>query len=763
MPNGFFADILPDYIDGWVPIITKDIYGKLTIHRWFNWPSEHNEMADYLKTKLNEDVYFSPMLYEEPPTTTASHWVSKQHVKAVCVAWCDGDDADFDKIRVKPTTYVQSSPDHWQGYWRFSDATDFSIFDMEDLSHGLYAAHKADGMDSGWQLSKRLRVPFTMNTKPEYGLPFEVSYETDMYDLTVGEFAAEYPPVGAIDIQIDESMPETTSDDAYAVIAKVNSNVVNDLFVDVPGFNEDWSAKMYHLECELFERDCTIAEVFTVMQEASCNKYARDGRPEADLWIQVNRDFARWQAGRVELEAAIEEAAPISVPQTPEASASGLYWAGVDFLHDNETAPTNTFIDAFMAWAQSRSSQSPVEFNMAASVTLMSTVLSRYAVLPLSFGDMGLNLYMMVLGMTTQSRKTTSLNMAKRIFHDITQGKSDEYLIPDDVTSEALAEWLSGRPEKSTLFAVDEFQDMLVAAEKRGSYVSGVIPFLTKAYDGVIPGVLRKSAQRKYQPPTQHMLNFYGTGIMDQSASALTLNRIKSGFIPRCLIVTDNRRGFTPGADDVAFLNEEGRETADAGRRVISRVLKSAATHWDDTFKENRKFITAADDPRIPLHCDDDAYARWQQFAYDVTWLAADHPLSPAELFPICERLSYSTLRIAGLLAMVDKTDTINMRHILKAISLASVWVPCTEVLVREVSNNGFSKDIADVEQFVSSQKGGMVSYEYLLMKFKNKFDNPRRMTEVLQYAQSMGTLTEVVLNEHGEKKRYVKFTRQGR
>ena len=760
--SSFFECVLPSSGEGWVPIITKDPYGGLSVFRWFMWPVEHKEMSDYLMTKRDEDVYFSPFLYEEPPTTTNSKWASKQHVKAACVVWADGDGMDVSKLRVKPTCYVQSSATHWQAYWRFDDAANYSIFDMEDLSHGLYDAHAGDGMDRGWPLAKKMRVPFTLNTKPEYGLPFEVTYEDRGYALSVAEFAAEYPPTDTVTVEVDGStMPEYTADEAFEIIAQLNSNVVNDLFLESPAIGDDWSARMYHLECELFERACDVQNTFVVMQQAACNKFARDGRPDSDLWKQVNRDHERWQQGAADFDTELIEESPMPVQQNLEADSLGLYWAHTSFVEDGDEVASNTFADVFARWVQQRSGQSPVAFNYAASVMLMSASLARYAKMPLSFGDMGLNTYMMVLGKTTQSRKTTSMNKAKAILRDISDTDPDEYLIPDDVTSEALSEWLAGKPQKSTVFIVDEFQDLLVAAEKRGSYVSGVIPFLTKAYDGLIPGVLRKAAQTKYQKPTEHYMSFYGTGILNQSAGALTTARIESGFIPRCLIVVDDRMGFTPGADDVAFMDEDQQEQADAGRRVVSKMLKRAITYWDSECSKRQRTMTADEDPRIAMKCEPEAFMRWQKFAYAATWLASDHPLSARELYPMTERMTYTTLRIAALLAMMDRTDTITMKHVVKAISLADIWVPCSEVLVHEVSNNGFSKDIAEVEQFVAGAKGGQVSYEFLLTKFQNRFDNPRRMGEVLQYCQSMGSLQEII--DAKTKKRFVRFVRKGR
>ena len=126
-------------------------------------------------------------------------------------------------------------------------------------------------------------------------------------------------------------------------------------------------------------------------------------------------------------------------------------------------------------------------------------------------------------------------------------------------------------------------------------------------------------------------------------------------------------------------------------------------------------------------------------------------------MFPICERLSYSVLKVAALVAMYERSDMIRMRHMLKAISLADTWAQCSEILVTDVLNNGFAKDIAEIEQYVASQENRSVKYKQLLTKFQGKFDNPKRLTEVLQYCISKWTLKDVLVNK-ASKERVVMY-----
>jgi len=128
-------------------------------------------------------------------------------------------------------------------------------------------------------------------------------------------------------------------------------------------------------------------------------------------------------------------------------------------------------------------------------------------------------------------------------------------------------------------------------------------------------------------------------------------------------------------------------------------------------------------------------------------------------LFPTCERLSFSALRVAALLAMTEMKDTIELRHVVKAIDLAGTWARCAEALVNQVDSNGFSRMVSDVEQWVASQPGHRVSYAALVTKFQNKFDGPEALTRVLMHCQKKGTLRDILPNPDRPGDREVVYT----
>ena len=313
---------------------------------------------------------------------------------------------------------------------------------------------------------------------------------------------------------------------------------------------------------------------------------------------------------------------------------------------------------------------------------------------------------------------------------------------------------------------------MFEAVNKKGGYLSGLIHLLTNAYGGTIPGVMRKTSGSKYQPAVDHYLSFYGTGIMDQAATALTPARIESGFVPRCLAVVDERRGYVVGARDVSFRNVADGIPEDTVRKFLQQWLAKSIGLWEEQYQADMTYATCYEDIRRPLSIDDDAFERWQVFAEEVTTLAADHPINARYLVPIAERMHFSVLKVAALLSMVTVSNAstekagdlgrIRLPHVVKAISLADTWVRCSEIFVQEVCSNGFNKDVSLIEKYVASRPEQSTKYTDLLNKFQSTFDNPRRVDEILDYCRKKGTLIDVVRSKRAGD-RYVSYIPQVR
>lgn len=762
----FFQVVLPDG-GGWTPIILKGPMGGLTNFRWFEMPSQLDKMVAYVRANADLDVYYSPFLYTKPPACTNTRHAAKENViKAACV-WSDGDDCPIDKLRIQPSILVQTSKNHWQGYWLLDDAKDLSNDMLEALSRGLYEEHRNDGMDRGWPLSKKLRVPFTHNCK--HATPWGITLATNDETITAAEFAAEYPPVERMGIE-EEDFP-TDIPSMYEVLGMVNRSYITDLATDDMFIDEeDRSSKMYHLECALWEEGCSIVESFAVVRGTEFNKFAMDGRGDGYLWKQINRDHARWEAQHngpteSELEATTKVGSSYLLSEARE-----LTLQNIDFLHEDETEPVGLFVDQFAMWAATKSAMAPRQFHYAGALAILSSMFAKYAFLPINVQKMPLNLYFLVLGRTTQSRKSTSLRLAESIMRDVSAGVgkgADEFIAPEDSTGEALSAYLRTKPKQSGLFAIDEVQDFFAHAAQRGSYMSSMMPFLTKSYDGYIPAVARKDKGGKvaYQTATPYYMTFYGTGILDQSAKHLTSERVESGFTPRCLVVVDERDHYITSSQDVKLvaIDASTGKMADKQRDfMVSNLIRSAAK-FDMHFSARQARCLPNEEVRIPVQFEPGVFERWVVFSEEAKIMAAHHGLNSRELFPSTERMTFSVLRIAALLAMYQGPNkngsvVVTMRHMLKAIALAPIWMASSEVFIHHVKNSNFSSKVDKLINFVARSDDGLVSIPRLMLKFQQDISGMRELKEIITYAQARGAIQEVVKGKTN-KDRFIKYT----
>lgn len=106
------------------------------------------------------DIYFCPNAFTEPCRRTALALPSR-------CAWCDIDDADPDAYDPQPNILCETSPGRFQGIWLWREVSPGDI--AEQVSRNIWA--KDGGDKGGWSVTKMLRLPGTINHKPQYRKP----------------------------------------------------------------------------------------------------------------------------------------------------------------------------------------------------------------------------------------------------------------------------------------------------------------------------------------------------------------------------------------------------------------------------------------------------------------------------------------------------------------------------------------------------------------------------------------------------------------
>lgn len=749
----FFERILPDD-EGWVPIMSLGPGGGLSRCQWYHWPSEAEKMCEAVEKMSDKDVYWSPMLFCKPSTLSSARHATKSNVKQVACVYADLDGLHPDDLFLEPTVLVKSSPEHYHAYWRLSDYRSLGNLDLEQLNRGVYQTHADTGVDRGWPLAKKLRVPGSMNTKPKYGLPTPVSVEfNDRMSYSVREFTAAYSPASTPKVDLIMEMPEIDQGDALKVLYDLKDSRIMALYADDPLPSDDWSALMYSLECSLFEAGVELADVFTVVQDAGCNKFKRDGRPDSDLWIQLQRDKARWEDDRetradladaIAIEAVNGES--IRIPRLQD-ERNGLFWSDVHLINSKyDDVPQNTVVDSLAQYMNDMSSRTSKQFNYAAAMSIISAVLGSEIRVRTSFGKLNCNLYTLLLGRTTRDKKSTTASYVKHFLRRVGAEFNLGLIGPEDHTPEALAQYCGEKSGESLLLILDEVQDLFARAMRSGSYMDGEIGFLTKAYDGYIPSIARKQKEQKYRKETPFSLSILCMGILDQAAGNLKVEKITSGFIPRCLPVLPEPTDFDPARtmNDFTILSsadDEILQRQDNAFNLNLQLLIRAKHHWRQEREALEPFTVEGEDARALIAFEEKALDRIRDAGNMCAVLANQHPLYSEYLAPCVERLGMSMIRMAALIAAAEQQTVVRLRHAVKAIQLAEIHMKAFEVFVACAADSDISKDVVQVEAFLAAQPNKTAARDTVLGHLLRKIDSTRRADEIIDAGARMGRI----------------------
>ena len=392
------------------------------------------------------------------------------------------------------------------------------------------------------------------------------------------------------------------------------------------------------------------------------------------------------------------------------------------------------------------SSRTSKQFNYTAAMSIISAVLGSDIRVRTSFGVLNCNLYTLLLGRTTRDKKSTTASYVKHFLRRVGAEFKLDLIGPEDHTPEALAQFCGDKPGESLLVILDEVQDLFARAMRSGSYMDGEIGFLTKAYDGYIPSIARKQKEQKYRKETPFALSILCMGILDQAAGNLKVEKIASGFIPRCLPVLPESTDFDPARtmNDFTILSSADNETLqrqDNAFNLNLQLLIRAKHYWRQEREALEPFTVEGEDARALIAFDAKALDRICDAGNMCAVLADQHPLYSEYLVPCVERLGLSMLRMAALISAAEQQTTVRLRHAVKAIQLAEIHLKAFEVFVACAADSDISKDVAQIEAFLAAQSNKTATKDAVLGHLLRKIDSTRRADEVIDAGARMGRI----------------------
>jgi hypothetical protein len=580
---------------------------KATFRQSFwEWPTDIINVENFiLKKEKDHNVYFCVNLLNR-----------RERKKDFCLPtnllWADLDDVNPMSLLIPPPIVIQSSLGRYQSLWRLT--TELPPYQAEDYSRRIAYTMGADR--SGWDLTQLLRVPFTVNFKyePHYDIQlitalehkappliFEELLESNKQTLNKLEFPTQLPAVDDVIRKYNVALKGTWFSAIYTRELERS---------------EDWSRELWHLLQISFRAGMSPEEAFVVANASACNKYARDMRPIEHLWQEV----LRAEAVSENFTILTHDFKPLTMPT----------------LTHIEEPIGRPFIQTYHEWATEVTDAVPVFHDLSCTI-LLSAIVASSVRLETSFGQIVPNLWGLILGDSTTTRKTTAMRMAVDMLN-----KLDPMMVmATDGSPEGLLTGLSERPNKVSIFHKDEVSGFFDSINKK-DYLAGMPETLTQLYD--VPPVYTRLLRKSKVTIEQSAFIFFCGGIPERVYDNLSEEYVFSGFLPRFLVVS--------GEAEIDKLRPMGPPT-ESGENKKSVIFSTLADLYE-AYSVERPIIIGGQPvemaPRVKAELTQKAWTEYNRIE-DLLTKNADESSIPGLALPTFERISRSLLKMALVLA----------------------------------------------------------------------------------------------------------------
>jgi Protein of unknown function (DUF3987) len=458
----------------------------------------------------------------------------------------------------------------------------------------------------------------------------------------------------------------------YKFQGALNNTAFRDLYMTEPHEDSDWSGILWRLINLCLEKGMTPEETFAVTMYAKCNKYKRDKRPMKYLWRDVSKANAKQEAFNLEFNLDPDTHA-LRMPELVNESE-------VELLEP-------TVIDDYIAWASASTDAVPVFHELAAFV-IMSALTAQSLKLATSYGETVPNVWGLILGDSTLSRKTTAMRMAMDIITDI----DSELLFASDGSAEGLLTGLGSRPNRVSVYYRDEVSGLFESMVKK-DYLAGLAETFTQLYDvpAFYPRRLRKETITLQRP----IFIFFGGGIREKAYSALTEEHVLSGFLPRFLVVSGNT--------DMSRVRPTG--PASVSNLAQREQLRQRFADIHRTYNKSSIATVGGQevilDVPVEVTMTDKAWERYSTIELLMAQTASESAEASRAL-PTFERLSRSLLKMAMLVAAArqepeDGSIEVGLIDILAAARYVQCWGPSSIDLINSVGQTQSQQKLGQI------------------------------------------------------------------
>jgi hypothetical protein len=586
---------------------------------FFEWPISKKELKTFIEENAGKKhLWFSVHLFNKPKAI-------QENAVSGRIIYADLDRCKPYDIEPTPSIATETSPGRFHALWVLNVTIPPAV--SADYSRRVAYKYSENGADkSGWDVGQLLRVPYTWNYKYPGDPEIDVVL-TNKDELTAEIFEdIEKPELPDVDRQVDETMPDLdNSPDPefifYKYARELQKTRVMYWYAEEPPPDADWSGIMWRMINTCLEVGITPEETFIICAKSQCNKYERDRRPIRLLWREVLKaNNQQLQVNRI-----LNEEGMLHVPDIAPEPA------------------TPTVLDAYQSWAQDATDAIPIYHELAGFIVL-SSILSSNLRLETQYGTMVPNLWGLMLGESTLTRKTTAMTLARNLLAYI-----DESIeIGSEGSIEGTLQELSTRPRMASLFYRDEVAGFIESITRK-EYLAGMVETLTHLYDA--PRVFRRMLKKEVVHVQEPIFLFFGGGIQEEVYGKVDASHVTSGFLPRFLIVSGK-------ADRTAIRPTARPSEENMNRRVeVYKMMEHIYHTYNQTQAVKIGTETIQRQPIYQVELTDKAWQAYQTIEAKFTDAAYNSSVQTLAL-PTFERLSRSCLKMSMLLSAARQEPT---------------------------------------------------------------------------------------------------------
>lgn len=688
----------------------------VTKHQFFDVGFEHEGILDYIERHADEDVYFTPAVYSRPIRS------AEDKGSRAAVLYADADTFHPDDFRLRPTIAVESSAGRYQAFWVLDKP--YHQSDISRLSTKFAKAHDLDA--SSGIATKLLRVPGTTNTKYAVDFPVEVMWATDD-TYTLDEIESAYADVitpetaDRVDLPIPADWPEL-----FEVQSKIPAHPRIEWLLEWDKRTADdpdkRSEHRYELIRLLIEKaDLTPHEIAVAVWDTNLADHFREQQRGIE-------DLLRFDVAKA--LAAGDDPSELIVPEESPTVEPG------DFITADELAQVfgePGFMERWYEVCQKAlHPKTPRQYLMVNGYTyLAGTVGNRVAVIPPgSQRSVYCNLNIINLG-PSSTGKSESLFFVRRYIDAYSTAIGKPIIIGSNATAEGLVKALKGYDGRSAMLITEEVAGKFKQWQN-SSTMSHAREVETEIYDNNVPQNLRATEGSGSTEKVTVALTNYMLGVDTEVEQILDKGFLRSGYLPRCLIVKADRQPF----DLEENLNlpqgdiHRTQEFDPEPRKWATRLAGLQAKIQRRSPQRQDAYI---------MQFDEDAWARFMKFRADLLLSAEGH--DDADLVrPMAVRFAVSVQKMMALIAYEREALTVSILDVLRVLADAEDLWGYTLDLVRAVADSQFARMQHEVIAFIQA-RGGVVK----LSAYHEKFNSLaiRDRSDVLDSLKSRGLVKE--------------------